>query len=648
MNRDYDRSESTRYGNPAPPLVLGPSPPLSARQAYEPLTPKKRPRDLTIPQKPTCVAQSKKLRESNQVVDVTPHDMDANEIYQRTLIELSEAVDYYFGDQQWQGNEEYHKDLTELEDQGGGWVPVTTVAKSEWISKLKRRWLSYHNSWHDLTGRSSRDSSPNEDDGSASSDRTHPVSAASERQFVKILSKACKGGQVVEQSPCYRYIRRRVISPELMDAIRHAVEIGIHKKGSGMLDTVSRQALETGKWVKLKVIEPYIARLPRVVKEGPKEFGKYSLSQCLAFSLMYSRRVRLNEARTEFALDTSEPLPPTQRRFVRRNSSDEIVHVERRGNLRVLQYNILADKLCSRATFPWTHPDDLVWSRRRFCILRKIRSHDPDVICLQEMQVNQTKWFEKQLLKMGFAGQLACRSPSNIKDELCVLIAWKEKYYKKVAHDTIKMNHITRIVPEDHSKKFDKNQVAVFVALDALHHGRPLIICTTHISALYAQPDVQIAQICYMLRRLKQFCAVHRKRGVHPAVLVTGDFNTTPESQAYRLITEGRIPGELFPTGPFHEPTHSLNLVSVNEAVLGSEFSFTTYTLDRLFCSLSGFRGCLDYIFYDKDSLAPLSVLEPVPLAEVQTEKAWPSRVEPSDHIALVADFDFAKLQVHR
>ena len=62
--------------------------------------------------------------------------------------------------------------------------------------------------------------------------------------------------------------------------------------------------------------------------------------------------------------------------------------------------------------------------------------------------------------------------------------------------------------------------------------------------------------------------------------------------------------------------------------------SYTNYT--------SGFQATLDYIFIDNDLLEVAKVV-PLPTdEEVKANIAIPSRVFPSDHLALVCDLKFS------
>lgn len=59
---------------------------------------------------------------------------------------------------------------------------------------------------------------------------------------------------------------------------------------------------------------------------------------------------------------------------------------------------------------------------------------------------------------------------------------------------------------------------------------------------------------------------------------------------------------------------------------------FTNYT--------ATFKGCLDYIFYEDTKLQLLQTV-PLPSEEIVSKNtALPSQCFPSDHVALVADFE--------
>ena len=52
-------------------------------------------------------------------------------------------------------------------------------------------------------------------------------------------------------------------------------------------------------------------------------------------------------------------------------------------SVRVLQMNVLADRLAPPSAFPHTDPAVLTWAHRKDLLLQQITSLDPDVVCLE-------------------------------------------------------------------------------------------------------------------------------------------------------------------------------------------------------------------------------------------------------------------------
>jgi 2',5'-phosphodiesterase len=130
-------------------------------------------------------------------------------------------------------------------------------------------------------------------------------------------------------------------------------------------------------------------------------------------------------------------------------------------------------------------------------------------------------------------------------------------------------------------------------------------------------------------------------------VLISGDFNSTPEWGVIKLVKERHVNSTLedfristfFIRFEFKLICHIV--VDQQEMILDLELShnlhlesacgfpaYTNYTLN--------FKGCLDYILYDSDHLHVVDTV-PMPLHEdVIRDVALPSRIFPSDHIASV------------
>eukprot|EP01120_Amphizonella_sp_Union-15-10_P016154 TRINITY_DN8434_c0_g1_i1.p1 TRINITY_DN8434_c0_g1~~TRINITY_DN8434_c0_g1_i1.p1 ORF type:complete len:136 (+),score=24.68 TRINITY_DN8434_c0_g1_i1:278-685(+) len=114
-------------------------------------------------------------------------------------------------------------------------------------------------------------------------------------------------------------------------------------------------------------------------------------------------------------------------------------------------------------------------------------------------------------------------------------------------------------------------------------------------------------------------------------IVICGDFNSMPSSLVYEFFRFGRIKkleaGLEYYCGI--EFKHSLNLRSAYEE-LGDPISNITVS----------FKGCLDYIWYTPGSLKLISVLENLKEG-LHNDGGIPNQDHPSDHVELVANFQF-------
>lgn len=157
--------------------------------------------------------------------------------------------------------------------------------------------------------------------------------------------------------------------------------------------------------------------------------------------------------------------------------------------------------------------------------------------------------------------------------------------------------------------------------------------------------DVKLMQTKMFLEKLSDLVRIHRV-----PVIIAGDFNSTPESGVFDLLTKvcahsfhdvfcflkprkGRLEPEHKELkshsyyGAYSEQgmSHDLELVSCYPPALAP---YTNCTHD--------FRGVLDYIFVSTDSFRIASVLGVVPLDQLPLP-ALPNAHYSSDHVALLA-----------
>jgi len=172
-------------------------------------------------------------------------------------------------------------------------------------------------------------------------------------------------------------------------------------------------------------------------------------------------------------------------------------------------------------------------------------------------------------------------------------------------------------------------QVAIVATLRHIETGLEVMVCTTHICAEFRQRYIQVMQVQVILETINN---------PHMPVIFAGDFNSTPDTGICSLIRNGSLPKnhpDLSSNGPklpYMKPSHKLSLESAYQTVLGREL-ITNYTLE--------FKGTLDYIWYSKNYLEPLSVFDGLPLDGLTKGNGFPNSKHPSDHIPLVCRFKF-------
>jgi len=544
----------------------------------------------------------------------------STEYWKTCLIKVAKAVQDLFGDDHWPTKMGLHNARETLEKEGGGWISVEALQKRPVLKGLKEDYVQFL--------KDDREGRP-------------PDKTVSDRQFLKLIHKSVSSSTVVEASSCGNFIRRKVVNLKFLGELRHRIENLFRQMPLPHWLTCK---MDPGGWVSLEQLMESYPELQRLRDQAEFEFGKFNFLDCLQFALRYSKLLMLNHKKNLIRRQSQRGLQIlSERHFVFGES-----RVHRKGDIRLMTWNILADKHCEASIYPWCEPMYLEWARRRVEIMNNVQKYSPDILCFQEVQKDHAPWFCRYLDKLGYSGDYTARSPSDSDDELGLLCCWKESMFK-LANESIhriKFHDIADMCTKENRHKYEKSHKAVFIVLKAINSripDVPIVVANTHISANFKWPELQISQTAYMMQELSKTIKTEREanpRRLEPVVLVGGDFNSTPGSDALKLLCEGTT-GKTFPGEPFPDPTNDVPLQSAYASAMNEDPAFTAFTLDRLFPDenqLKGFKGTLDYILYN--NIRPISVLEPITEQESNVESAWPSQTQPSDHMHLVADFD--------
>lgn len=358
---------------------------------------------------------------------------------------------------------------------------------------------------------------------------------------------------------------------------------------------------------------------------------------------------------------TPLPAPPPDRSWI------PIKQVtNEHDSVRVLCYNVLAEKYAVPELLHYCPTRYLKYEHRKQQILKEMLSHSCDFIALQEVEAGHYKtFFEPQMSKMGYGGTFRPKSRARTmmdgsSVDGCVLFHKSDKY-KMLEEFWIEYqsNSIKRYEKEFPGsvdaldRLMTKDQIAVATVFrcippSELKTGKPdpkekeriVVVVNTHIHWDPEYPDVKLMQVCMLMEELEAITS-NNKRYAGAPFLICGDFNSMPDSGVYKYIRDGKLePNHAdfhgFDYGRYTRegPRHPFHLSSAYESI--GEPAFTNFT--------GNFTGCLDYIFYSSDKLEVCKILKPVDEDVVVSQTgALPNAYMCSDHIPLVSEFQFIK-----
>ncbi|KAK3909043.1 2',5'-phosphodiesterase 12 [Frankliniella fusca] len=324
-------------------------------------------------------------------------------------------------------------------------------------------------------------------------------------------------------------------------------------------------------------------------------------------------------------------------------------------SFRVMTYNILAGMysdtdIAKTELFAHCPPYALDIDYRKQLLMKEILGYNADIICLQEVDESV---YDADLLPIlslqGYSGVF--NRKGGVREGLACFLYTKR--FRMVKTDTSLLsaelserscyssiwNTVKNNGPLLERLK-DKPTTAQATVVQSLERPEKwLVIGNTH---LYFHPDadhVRLLQGGQTILFLEE--VVSKIKEDHPAaevsVIFCGDFNSTPDCGVFRLLTTGFAPDTL-------EDWKSNENEKISGLSLRQPFKldsacgtppFTNYTV--------GFSGCLDYIYYQTDSLQVKEVYPLYTDEEIKKYTALPNIVFPSDHIALISDIQWSR-----
>ncbi|MES1919280.1 hypothetical protein MHBO_001138 [Bonamia ostreae] len=318
-----------------------------------------------------------------------------------------------------------------------------------------------------------------------------------------------------------------------------------------------------------------------------------------------------------------------------------------------MSFNVLADIYATEKAYPYVQKRFLRWDYRCEIVLNEIARYRSHVVCLQEVQYSHyCNFFSKQLMLYNYEGIFKKKTRTSLYSDPnavdgCALF-FDKSVFRLVQQFTIEFNEAADELFRDSDgprkeivRRLARDNVALVCTLEDLRTKRRVCVANTHIFWDPLYEDVKLWQTFVLCKEIqsKLLFGNSSNEQKYP-IIICGDFNSTPDSQVYGLLTKGIVDlnAQLFKNdklGIFSNTKieHSQPFESAYKEVLNKEPSYTNYT--------ESFKGCLDYLLFSKGSLEVLKVLDCYPENVLKEHLALPSPRFASDHIQLVAEFAF-------
>jgi len=258
----------------------------------------------------------------------------------------------------------------------------------------------------------------------------------------------------------------------------------------------------------------------------------------------------------------------------------------------VASYNILADAYVHPERYPGVPGELLVPGARLPALLRYLDQRLPaDVICLQEVERNVFNAIQAHLAPRGYQGRLALKLT---RPDGCATFVRTPSMTMQSAHVIHYRDHL--------GDGRDSGHVALIVLLECA--GRQMGVINTH---LKWHPAGTALTNQWSYRQITQ--ALEERQRVAPGCenwILCGDFNVTADSDVVGAVREAGLLD-----------------------AYGSQPEQNT-------CAIHGPPRRIDFLFH-----SPSLTSRPIDLPPLAEDTLLPSASEPSDHLGIMARFEW-------
>ncbi|KAL7747204.1 RNA exonuclease ngl2 [Sorochytrium milnesiophthora] len=213
---------------------------------------------------------------------------------------------------------------------------------------------------------------------------------------------------------------------------------------------------------------------------------------------------------------------------------------------RLMTWNLLAQCLIHRDQFPLSPNGSLRQKPRVQRLLNDLDRLNPDVACLQEVDAWDTRW-AAEFSQRGYHAVYE-QKPAGLHG--CAIV-WKQDKFRLLESDVFRfddspLTHPTSVWPTTQN-------IAMVVALESLSSSssnapsepasgprRRMVLSNHH---LYWRPEAEYVRLRQLYVLLDAVTKMQARHDNAPAV-ICGDFNATPYSAAYLVLTKHTLTDE--------------------------------------------------------------------------------------------------------
>lgn len=341
-------------------------------------------------------------------------------------------------------------------------------------------------------------------------------------------------------------------------------------------------------------------------------------------------------------------------------------HDELPSSISVMSYNLLSQHYVWKQVFGSLDKRFLDWSHYRFPLINEVIRQLPcDIMCFQELECSVYKkdWQENFPLS-NYDSVYAQKpnpaywgsKPSEYMDGVGVFV--NKDRFKLISHRGINFGKYVAANADRfdwtldvESRLVPRNTVAVLLHLHDKITNENVFVANTHLYWLPLYNDVKVLQTKILLNALHRF--IDSTRAKNPRIVMCGDFNSTPDSLVFRLLSQGKVDIAASPEFSKFEYgsqvdgesiadkiiTNPLSLAPAYGPLLGEDttnkLDFTSYT--------KRFPLVLDHIWCSSNDLKVEKLLGKVDSDYCERVAGFPDNYFPSDHIPLISKFSYCE-----